>query len=137
MTKDIKEEIKEFDKLIKKYPYKKDLYIGRAMLYTKIKQYKKAAEDYTKVHTNYISYDILNICERDFLINEAEEIYTKAINKDKNDFANYTRRAYFYMRIGELKKALTDCETALKISPKNEIILMIKGTLVKKLNTIK
>ena len=40
--KNIKEKIKEFNKLIKKYPGIKELYLGRAKLYGKIKQYKKA-----------------------------------------------------------------------------------------------
>ena len=93
--KSIKEEIKEFSKLIKKYPFKEDVYIGRALLYMKIKQHRKAAEDFKKAHTSYIPYDILSICERNNLIKEAEELYTKAINADKNNFLSYTNRAGF------------------------------------------
>ena len=42
LMKNVKEKIKEFNKLIKKYPGIKELYLGRAKLYGKIKQYKKA-----------------------------------------------------------------------------------------------
>lgn len=50
-----KEELKEFNKLIKKYPEIKEFYLGRAKLYGKIKQYKKAFNDYKKVYTDYVS----------------------------------------------------------------------------------
>ena len=130
----IKEEIKEFTKLIKKYPGIQDLYIGRAILYTKTKQYKKALEDYEN-GCNYICYDIMNICKRNNLFKEMEEFYIKAINKDKNNTVNYLSRARFYMSIGEDKKALADCETILKISPKNKFVLEIKKLLTEKLKT--
>ena len=129
---DIKEEIKEFDKLIKKYPDIQELYIGRAILYTKIKQYKKALEDYRNGCENYICYDILNICKRNKLIKESEELYTKKIKKE-GSIMNYSSRARFYLSIGEEEKALSDCETILKMSPKNELILRIKEALDKKL----
>ena len=132
--KNIKEEIKEFTKLIKKYPDVQDLYIGRAILYTKTKQYKKALEDYEK-GCNYICYDIMNICKRNNLFKEMEGIYIKAINKDKSNTVNYLSRARFYMSIGEDKKALADCETILKISPKNKFVLDIKKFLTEKLKT--
>ena len=137
----IKEEIKEFTKLIKKYSDIEDLYIGRAILYTKTKQYKKAVEDYEKGCKKYLCYDIMNICKRNNLIKEAEELYTKTINKDKNNIINYMSRARFYMSrarfymsIGEDKKALADCEIILKLSPGNKFILEIKKVLIKKLN---
>ena len=123
---DIKEQIKEFDKLIKKYPDIQELYIGRAILYTKIKQYKKALKDYISGCENYLCYDILNICKRNNLIKEAEEFCTNRIK-------NYSSRARFYISIGENKKALADCETILKMSPENKFILKIKEALHKKL----
>ena len=128
----IKEQIKEFDKLIKKYPDIEELYIGRAILYTKIKQYKKAIEDYKKGCENYICYDIMNICKRNNLIKEAEELYTKKI-KEQSNIINYSSRLRFYISIGEDKKALEDCETILKMSPKNKFILKIKKALEKKI----
>ena len=128
----IKEEIKEFDKLIKKYPDIEELYIGRAILYTKIKQYENAVKDYQKGCENYICYDIMNICKRNNLIKESEELYTKKINNE-NSVMNYSSRLRFYISIGEDKKALADCETILKMEPKNEFILEIKEVLGKKL----
>lgn len=128
----IKEQIKEFDKLIKKYPDIQELYIGRAILYTKIKQYKKAVEDYKKGCENYICYDIMAICKRNHLIKEAEEFYTQKI-KQENNIVNYISRARFYISIGENKKALADCETILKKEPQNEFILEMKKILDRKL----
>ena len=63
MLKEIKEQIKEFDKLIKKYPDIYELYIGRAILCAKIGEYEKALKDYERGHENYI-YDIVAICKR-------------------------------------------------------------------------
>ena len=129
---DIKEQIKEFNKLIKKYPDIQELYIGRAILYTKIKEYKKALEDYRKGCENYICYDIINICRRNGLIKDAEEFCTNKIKKESS-VMNYSSRARFYISIGENKKALADCETILKMSPENKLISEIKKSLIKKL----
>ena len=128
----IKEQIKEFNKLIKKYPDIQELYIGRAILYTKIKEYKKALEDYRKGCENYICYDIINICKRNNLIKEAEEFCTNKIKRESS-VMNYSSRARFYISIGENKKALADCETILKMSPENKLISEIKKSLIKKL----
>lgn len=128
----IEEEIKEFGKLIKKYPYVEELYIGRAVLYTKIGEYEKAVKDYEKSHANYI-YDIIAVCKRNNLTKEVEKFYTKKINRDKNNAINYMSRARFYMSIGENKKALSDCETILKISPNNKLVLEFKKILTKEL----
>ena len=128
----IKEEIKEFTKLIKKYPDIEELYIGRAILYTKIKQYENAVKDYERGCEKYLCYDIMNICRRNNLIKEAEELYTKKI-KEQSSIINYISRARFYISIGEDKKALDDCEIVLKMSPKNKFILGIKEVLTKKL----
>ena len=133
MLKEIEEEIKEFDKLIKKYPDLQELYIGRAILYSKIGEYENAVKDYKRGCENYICYDIMNVCRRNNLIKEAEEFYTKKINKDKNNIINYMSRMRFYVSIGEDKKALEDCETILKISPANKLILGFKKALTEKL----
>jgi len=128
----IKELIKDFSKLIDKYPNIEELYLGRAILYTKSKQYKKAVKDYEKLHANYFCQDILSICERNGLIKEAEKFYAEKINKTKNDIKNYLSRANFYARIGENKKAICDCKSALEISPCNEIVLMLIKILTEK-----
>ena len=132
MLKEIKEQIKGFDKLIKKYPHIEELYIGRAILYTKIRDYEKALKDYEKAHENYI-YDIIAICKRNNLIKEVEEFYTRKIDKDKNDIVNYLSRARFYMTIGKDNKALSDCETILQLSPDNNLVSAFKKELIKKL----
>ena len=130
----IKEKIKEFNEFINKYPNIKEFYLGRALLYAKTKQYKKAVLDYEKAYQNYTcGYDIIDICERNDLIKEAEEFYTKAINLNKNNAENYFNRAYFYRRIDELEKALCDCKSGLKLSPNNENLLLLQKILIEKL----
>ncbi len=129
----IQEEIKEFDKLIKKYPDIRELYIGRAILYSKIGEYEKAVKDYKRGCENYLCYDRMNIFRRNNLIKEAEELYTKKINKDENNIINYMSRMRFYVSIGEDKKALADCESILKISPANKLVLEYKKALTEKL----
>ena len=52
---------------------------------------------------------------------------------DNNNAINYMSRARFYMSIGENKKALSDCETILKISPNNKLVLEFKKILIKEL----
>ena len=129
---EIEEGIKEFSKLIEEYPFIYELYVGRAILYTKTGKYEKAVKDYQKVHEDYI-YDIVAVCLRHNLNKEIETIYTKKIKEDKNNIVNYMSRARFYMSIGENKKALSDCETILKMSPNNRLILKFKKTLIKEL----
>ncbi len=136
MSKNIQTKIKELNKIIKKHPNIKEFYIGRAILYTKIKQYKKAVKDYEKAYKNYFCQDMINICERNGLTKEAEEFYTKEINTEKSA-KNYINRAYFYARICEKEKALNDLKTSLKLSPKDETILTITKILTKKLEIIK
>jgi len=88
---------------------------------------------------NYEDYidDIKYICERNNLLQEAERLYTKEINVDKNNATNYVRRAYFYMRNGKKEKAIRDCKTAQKLSPKDETILTIIELLLKQLEQMK
>ena len=130
----LKERIKEFSELIKKYPSIKVLYIERAKLYTEIGEYKKAVEDYKKAYTEYyLCKDIIKVCEELGLTKEAEEFYTKEIQKDKKDISNYIKRIYFYLRENKIEKAIKDCTTVLKLSPEDETILTLKKILTKKL----
>ena len=103
------------------------------MLYEKDKRYKNALEDYKKaLPENYICFDMASICEKNGLIKEAEKFYTKMINLDKNNISNYVSRIYFYMRVGEIEKAVLDCKTLVKLSPRNETILILKRILTGK-----
>ena len=134
MTNDIKEQIKEFSNLIKRYPHVQEFYVYRAFLYEKTKQYQKAIEDYKKIlPVQYLNFDIAGICEKNDLLKEAEIYYTKAINGDKNNIHNYIRRIYFYMRIKEIDKAILDCKTVLEISPKKETIQILKRILTEEI----
>ncbi len=83
-------------------------------------------------YIEYISDDIRDICERNDLIKEAERLYTKEISKDKKNAENYICRAYFYLRNGRNKKAICDCKTALKLSPKDKTILNLAEMLINK-----
>ena len=132
MLKEIEEQIKEFNKLIKKYPAIDELYIGRAVLYAKIGEYEKAIKDYEKAHEDYI-YDIIAVCLRKHLTGEIERLYKSRINRDKSNIVNYMGRARFYMSQGEDEKALTDCETILKLCPNIGFILEMKKVLIKEI----
>ena len=133
MTNYIKEKIKDFTELIKRHTEVQELYIYRAFLYEKTKQYKKAIEDYKKIiPPRYICFNMADICERNGLIKEAENFYTKAINEDKNNICNYISRIYFYIRNKEIEKAILDCKMILKLSPKDETILTLKRILTGK-----
>lgn len=129
---EIKEEIKEFTKLIKKYSHISELYIGRAVLYAKTGEYEKAVKDYEIAHEDYI-YDIIAVCRRNHLSGEIERIYTEKINKDKNNVVNYMSRLRFYRSIGENQKALSDCKSILKILPNNKFILETRKAIIKEL----
>ena len=134
MIENIEGKIKEFDKLIKKYPDVKEFYLGRAILYEKLKEYQKAIQDYKRVCIEHIWYDMVSICKRNRLYKEVEDFYTNAINSDKNNAKKYYCRACFYMNIGEYKKALSDCKTALKLEPENEYILELQEILLERLS---
>lgn len=126
----IQEKINKFTEIINKYPNIKESYINRAKLYEESGEYKKALEDYKKILPSYYIYsDIATICERNGLTKEAEKFYTEDINADEGNIKNYIRRAYFYTHIGEVEKALADCETVLALSPDNETILTLKKIL--------
>ena len=110
--KNINERIKEYSKLINKYPDKKELYNERAKLYDAKGQYKKAVEDFKKTLPGYYSFrDIKEVCEKNYLIKEAEEFYTREINKDKKNINKYIDRLYFYMRNNQIEKAIADCKS--------------------------
>ena len=127
MANNIKEEIKEFSKIIKKYPNINEFYLGRAKLYVKIKQYKKAIKDYKRGYSGHFLYDdIASICESKGLNEEAEQIYSKCIEENKNDIRRYLRRACFYLRIGEKGKSISDCKKILEIPSKNKVITELK-----------
>ena len=134
MTNNIKEQIKEFSELIKKYPHVKEFYIYRSYLYEKTKQYQKAIEDYKMiVPAYYLNFDIAVVCEQNGLIKEAERFYTQAINEDKKNIHKYIRRIYFYIRVKKIEKAILDCKTVLKISPKDEIVKTLKKILTERI----
>ena len=133
MIKNIEQKIKEFDKIIKKYPTVKEFYLGRAKLYEELKDYQKAIKDYKRACIQYIWYDIASICKRNKLYKEVEDFYTNAINRDKDNVKNYFCRAYFYMNIGEYKKALSDCKKGLELDSKNESLSYLEEILLKKL----
>ena len=134
MIKNIEQKIKEFDKIIKKYPTVKEFYLGRAKLYEELKDYQKAIKDYKRACIQYIWYDIASICKRNKLYKEVEDFYTNAINRDKDNVKNYFCRAYFYMNIGEYKKALSDCKKGLELDAENESLSDLEEILLEKLN---
>ncbi len=134
MKKNIKQQIKEFSELIKQYPYVREFYVHRAILYEQSKQYQKAIEDYKMISpVFYISFDIADMCEKNGLNKEAELFYTKAINEDRKNIYNYIRRICFYIRIRQIEKAVSDCQKVLEISPKKETVLTLKKILTEKI----
>jgi len=133
MIKNIKERIKEYSEMIEKYPSVKEFHIERAKLYCEIKEYEKAVKDFKKILEGYYAcQNIIKVCEEKGFNKDAEKFYTKAINKDKNNINNYINRLYFYMRIKEMEKAISDCKAILKLSPKDETILTLKKILTGK-----
>ncbi len=134
MTNDIKEQIKEFSDLIKRYPHIEEFYVYRAHLYEKTRQYQKAMEDYKKIlPAYYLNFDIAGICEKNDLLKEAEIYYTKAINENKESIYKYINRIHFYMRIKEIDKAILDCKTVLEISPEKETVATLKRILTEEI----
>jgi len=133
MINNIKERIKEYSEMIEKYPEIKEFHIERAKLYCEINEYEKAVEDFKKTLEGYYAcQNIARVCEETGFNKEAEKFYTKAINKDKNNINSYINRLYFYMRIREMEKAISDCKAILKLSPKEETILNLKRILTGK-----
>ena len=133
MINNIEERIKEYSEMIKKYPGVKEFHIERAKLYCEIREYEKAVEDFKKtLEGYYVCQKIARVCEESGFNRDAEYYYTKAINKDKNNVNNYIDRLYFYMRIREIEKAISDCKAILKLSPKDKTLLALKNILTGK-----
>ena len=129
----IDERIKEYTEVIKKNPDVKELYLERAKLYDVKGDYEKAVEDFKKSLPGYYTFkNIKEVCEKNYLMKEAENFYTKAINKDKKNVYRYMDRFYFYMRNKKLENAIAECKNILKLSPENETILAIKKILTEK-----
>ncbi len=133
----IKEEIKYLTELIKKYPSIKEFCLIRAKLYTVTLQYDKAIKDYESLTDNYLPLAPITICKKYNLIEEMIRCYEKEIKENKNNYMNYTSRSYFYKDIGEKAKAINDCKTALKLCPKNKLVIENIKKLIKELNKMK
>ena len=50
---------------------------------------------------------------------EAERTYTALIDLNPEDESNYTERAYCKISLNKITSAVLDCETAIKLNPKN------------------
>eukprot|EP00825_Cyclidium_porcatum_P022388 TRINITY_DN2466_c0_g1_i1.p1 TRINITY_DN2466_c0_g1~~TRINITY_DN2466_c0_g1_i1.p1 ORF type:complete len:341 (-),score=68.53 TRINITY_DN2466_c0_g1_i1:56-1078(-) len=92
----------------------KALWINRALAWIKLKYYKKAINDCTR---------ILEYCEC------FEDGYMKS--KD-SCFKALLRRAFAYKERKQYSEALKDCETALKIFPNDKEILDLKEELAQR-----
>ncbi len=132
MINNIKERIKELSEIIKRNPEVKELYIERAKVYDEIKDYKKAVADFKKAYPGYYACEnIIKVCESIGLKQEAEKLYTKAINEDKNNVLKYIDRLHFYMRTKQIEKAISDCRAILELSPEDKTILALKKILIR------
>ena len=76
------------------------LRLDRARVYQKMKEYEKAAAD-----------------------------YSTAIGLAPNDYLPYVSRAQCYQQLKDYKKAIADCTTALELSPKKADIYQLRGTM--------
>ena len=132
IIENIDKRIKEYSKLINKYPDKKELYIERAKLYDAKGEHKKAVEDFKMTLPGYYSFnDIKDVCEKANLLKDAENFYTKEINKDKNNICGYISRLRFYMRTDQFEKVILDCQNILKLSSANKTYTTLKDILTK------
>lgn len=77
---------------------------------------------------------VITICKKYNLVEEVEKIYKKETKADKNNYRNYTGRAYFYIDTGKKEKVLQDFKIALKLCPKNKFIIGNIKTSIKKLS---
>ncbi len=128
----LKGRIKELSEIIKRNPEIKELYMERAKLYDMNKEYKKAVEDFKKAYPGYYACEnIISVCEKLGLYQEAEKLYTKAINEDKKNVRKYINRLNFYIRTKQIEKAVLDCKNILRLSPEDKTILALKKILTK------
>ena len=133
----IEEDIKYLTELIRKYPKIKEFRLIRAKLHVVLCQYNKAINDYERVTDNYLCIAPITICKKYNLVEETKRCYEREMREDKDNYMNYTSRAYFYKDIGEKAKALNDCKIALKLCPKNEFVISSIKELIRKINKIK
>ena len=99
---DYAQAVKDYNQAQKVAHFKETLTLclARASVYGKMKEYEKAAAD-----------------------------YTTAIGLAPNDYRPYLSRAQCYQQLKDFKKAIADCSTAAKLSPKTSNIYQQRGTI--------
>jgi len=140
--------LNDFSKAIEIEPKVSDYYVNRGLVYKQDSQIEKALSDYTtainlepRSHIAYFNRAKLLLEMNN--IEEASKDAFKALklnlhDEDYNELAKYlspknpapfVKRAEFYITNKEFAKAMADCNTAIKIHPKNYMAHFQRGLL--------
>ncbi|GEM_PF-3399961 len=114
------------------------LYAGRA--YLQLKEFDKAESFFEKAaqFEDFNPGEAHNHLAQTYFwakkYSLAEQSWLKAIQKSPNSIKYYILLGTFYLETGEMKQALSQFETAQKISPKNPKSFFLQGLTYLKLN---
>jgi len=122
------------DDYINKNPNTLEAYIVRSEFYTEIEAFEEAlddAEKAIKINPNEVTAYNNRGCiyvKSGGDINKGLNDFSKAITLDPNYVDAYGNRAKVYLNMGEMQKAIDDCNKAIKISPdKCEVAYFNRG----------
>jgi len=138
-----------FDKAIELYtrilqanpnPYVKSIiYKHRGMAHFAQSHYEEAIEDFSQslaldpssYKAAYYRAVVKSVLQQ---YSEAIDDFTLSLQLNPYQFFALSRRGQAYYHLGDIPKALADCENALLIEPDNEAALRFRELLLKKLN---
>lgn len=133
------EDIKDFDKVIKKDKTNSDYFLGRGKCYDKLDNYSKALADYSKsidldagnLEALRLRADLYKRNNEPFKALEDYKIY---LTIDKTDLQIYLERSALHQSTNNPKGALEDIDQAILVSPKTAMLYFRKGLLLQTVN---
>lgn len=127
--------IQDFTKAINFNSRSDDAYHYRGEAYFRIRRYAKALKDFDKAididpRQSSASYHLRGLVKYNLnLYEQAIADYNKAIKIAYSDETYFVDRAKAYLKLGRHKKALKDCNSALKISGTYAYALSVRGLI--------
>ncbi len=135
--------IADCSKAIALDPTYADAYFDRASAHNSLKEYEQAKSDLSrsielKFPESSLAYGNRGLVfERLGKFVEAREDYDRAIALDSKSSWTYYHRAELNLQLHQNDAALIDCNTALKIAPKQSDVYLLRGEIYERLNLYK
>ncbi len=126
--------LEAYDKYLTIYPRNIKTLYNRAMTYDKLGKQQEAKEDLNnllELEPNHLQARI-TLGEIDFAAKNYEVAYyafNKAVESHKQSSLAYVYRAKANQKMGQIRKAYSDYNIAIRLDPKNGMAYLYRGTL--------